>query len=142
MFSYLSRTTGLHQLFLPVDDTRTGCRRPQAYLDDWLAHPDADPDQLHRIVDRVLLDPVRQVLGGDPATRWTGRWPEPDGTAYPTVYDYLHRIETSAPDPPPTPEESFDHLRDSILIPWNLELDDGDPALGPDWPDPPAEGAP
>lgn len=129
---FVNRITSLASLFQTADDTAVGCRRPQSYLDEWLTREDADLDGLRRVITWVIVGPIRDVVGG-PSFLWSGQWPQGSGAHYPTTYDFLRAIESTAPAPPPSEKESFAYLHDQILIPWNLEQDDGDPALGPDW---------
>ena len=122
--------------YLSSDDTERSCKQPAAHLEEWaagLVDREAGLAQLRRLASWVLVDPIGAVLGSD-ALGWTGRWPDLTGTRFPTVYDYLRRIADLDPaSPTMPPEESFAWLHDNVLVPWNLEQDDGVPGLGLDW---------
>ena len=133
MHQYLTDVTGLPGLGSVGDDTGSGYKRPQAYLDEWLggrADPATALVQLHRMAAWLLVDPLEAVVGD--SFWYTGHWPEPSGDRYPTVYDYLRRIEREAPIGAADPKESFAHLHDRYLLPWHLEREPA-PGLGQDW---------
>lgn len=133
LWEYLSDLTGLPALYRSADDKETGCKQPQAFFDDWRLSRANPPDalaQLRRLVTWLLVDPLQNVVGQ--AATWTGRWPDPGGDPYPTVYDFLKRIEQRDPGGANDPKEAFSKLHDDYLLPWNLEQDPA-PGLGPDW---------
>jgi hypothetical protein len=126
--------TDLPRLFRDDDDDEQGYRQPGEYFEDWLAEqadPEASAALLHQLVDWLLVDPIRNVLGHE--SPWSGRWPEPTGASYPTPFDYLSRIRQQAAARAPA-VTSFAQLHDDVLVPWNLEKeDDKDGQLVPDW---------
>jgi hypothetical protein len=134
LWEYLSGPTGLSPLYASADDTDAGCKQPREHLDDWLDHranPTEALAQLRRMANWLLIDPLLTRVGG--GAGWTGRWPDdPSGTPYPTVYDFLKRIEDQDPGGVHDPQERFSWFHDEYLIPWNLEQDPA-PGLGPDW---------
>lgn len=139
LWDYLADATTFPGFAVVQGDSPQGARPAQAYLDDWAATvPAGKPDQLTRLFRWLITDAIGGLYGS-PAT-WTGAWTGKPGLPYPTVLDYLSQLQASDPAGaavPPTPEESFQHLFDTALLPWNLEQFDPaepkPPALAPDW---------
>jgi len=139
LWDYLANATTFPGFLVVQGDSTTGARPVHAYLDDWAATvPAGKPDQLTRLFRWLVTDAIGGLYGS-PAT-WTGAWTGKPGLPYPTVRDFLSRLQASDPAGsavPPTPEESFQHLFDTALQPWNLEQFDPaepkPPVLAPDW---------
>lgn len=139
LWDHLADATTFPGFAVVQGDSPTGARPVHAHLDDWTATvPAGKPDQLTRLFRWLITDAIGSLYGS-PAT-WTGTWTGMPGLPYPTVVDYLAQLQASDPagaGAPPTPEESFQHLFDTYLVPWNLEPFDAaepaPPALAPDW---------
>jgi hypothetical protein len=139
LWDYLANATTFPGFLVVQGDSTLGARPAHACLHDWAATaPAGKPDQLGRLFRWLITDAIGGLYGS-PAT-WTGAWTGKPGLPYPTVRDFLSQLQASDPAGaavPPTPEESFQHLFDTGLQPWNLEQFDPaepkPPVLAPDW---------
>jgi len=146
---YLFDATGFGGFPVEAADGQIGCPPAQAYVDDWkkqfpLGDQDAELARMQRLFRWLITDAIAVLYAGL-TSNWTGSWPPPSPTVtsvpYPTVLDYLSQLQVSDPmksaTSSTTPEESFQHLFDTCLVPWNLEPYDPSephpPKLDQDW---------
>ncbi|HEX5120789.1 MAG TPA: hypothetical protein VFW65_36875 [Pseudonocardiaceae bacterium] len=137
---YIMDATDFGGFTVELDDTETGSRPAHAYLDAYAALPGSRPAQLQGLF-RWLITGAITGFYTSPTFGWKGAWPiKTPGPPYPTAYNYLLQLQASDPAKSggaPTPEESFQHLFDTCLVPWNLEPFDPaepkPPVLDLDW---------
>lgn len=145
LFEYIRDATTFNGFPAVLGDTESGSQSAYTQLADWAATvPASRVGQLQRLFAWLVTDATKFVIGGPP-NLWTGVWPLPKTglphePLYPTVYDYLRQLQATdpaGPTAPPTPEESFQRLFDTCLLPWNLEQYDPaepkPPVLALDW---------